>query len=199
MVCSFRCFAEILNGLRRGWRRKLIRPALFALSLLSPPPNFGCSPSTSVYFPAAALHGLGAFLVRSCWPLSFSWPASPFSWKLALPEQLAMIISLSQVNNVLVLVFSSQLFGRSSLWWRPCTASCSFLCLRDSRLSEMALNGERKLKVASRVDSRRLGSVILSEPGSRQACSWLVGERSEGSAVLSQNTVPSLAQDFGSG
>ena len=34
-----------------------------------------------------------------------------FSWSLALPEQLAAIISLSQMNSILVLVFSSQLFG----------------------------------------------------------------------------------------
>ena len=78
---------------------------LFALT------NFGVFSKYSVYFRQQPYMIWVAFLVTVVLAGIFFVTGVVLSWKLALPEQLAIIISLSQVNNVLVLVFSSQLFG----------------------------------------------------------------------------------------
>ncbi len=73
--------------------------------------NFGVFSKYSDYLrqqPSMVLVALGVAIVLGG---IFFAAGVVFSWNLALPEQLAVIISLSQVNNILVLVFSSQLFG----------------------------------------------------------------------------------------
>jgi len=83
----------------------LLSLLLFAIT------NFGVFSKYSVYFRQQPSMVWVAFLVTVVLAGIFFVAGIAFSWKLALPEQLAMIISLSQVNNVLVLVFSAQLFG----------------------------------------------------------------------------------------
>jgi BASS family bile acid:Na+ symporter len=73
--------------------------------------NFGVFSKYSVYFRQQPSMVWVALLVTVVLAGIFFVAGIAFSWKLALPEQLAVIISLAQVNNVLVLVFSSQLFG----------------------------------------------------------------------------------------
>lgn len=78
---------------------------LFALS------NFGVFSKYADYLRQQPSTILIAFLVSVVLAVFYFGTAIVCSWNLALPEQLAMIISTSQVNNVLVLVFASSLFG----------------------------------------------------------------------------------------
>lgn len=78
---------------------------LFALT------NFGVFSKYSDYLRQQPSMVLVALMVSVVLGGIFFAAGVVFSWRLALPEQLAVIISLSQVNNILVLVFSSQLFG----------------------------------------------------------------------------------------
>jgi BASS family bile acid:Na+ symporter len=103
--------AEILKRSSPRLTVKLIDKR-FSLSLvLFALTNFGVFSKYSVYFRQQPSMVWVAFLVTVVLAGIYFVTGVVFSWKLALPEQLAIIISLSQVNNVLVLVFASQLFG----------------------------------------------------------------------------------------
>ena len=103
--------AEILKRSSPRLAEKLIDKRFSISLLLFAITNFGVFSKYSVYFRQQPSMVWVAFLVTVVLAGIFFVAGIAFSWKLALPEQLAMIISLSQVNNVLVLVFSAQLFG----------------------------------------------------------------------------------------
>ena len=103
--------AEILKRSSPRLAEKLIDKRFSISLLLFATTNFGVFSKYSVYFRQQPSMVWVAFLVTVVLAGIFFVAGIAFSWKLALPEQLAMIISLSQVNNVLVLVFSAQLFG----------------------------------------------------------------------------------------
>jgi BASS family bile acid:Na+ symporter len=103
--------AEILKRSSPRLVEKLIDKRFSISLLLFAITNFGVFSKYSVYFRQQPSMVWVAFLVTVVLAGIFFVAGIAFSWKLALPEQLAMIISLSQVNNVLVLVFSAQLFG----------------------------------------------------------------------------------------
>ena len=103
--------SEILKRSSPRMAEKLIDKRFVVSLLLFAMTNFGVFSKYSVYFRQQPSMVWVAFLVTVVLASIFFVAGIAFSWKLALPEQLAIIISLSQVNNVLVLVFSSQLFG----------------------------------------------------------------------------------------
>jgi BASS family bile acid:Na+ symporter len=103
--------AEILKRSSPRLVEKLIDKRFSISLLLFAITNFGVFSKYSVYFRQQPSMVWVAFLVTVVLAGIFFVTGVVLSWKLALPEQLAIIISLSQVNNVLVLVFSSQLFG----------------------------------------------------------------------------------------
>jgi BASS family bile acid:Na+ symporter len=103
--------SEILKRSSPRLAEKLIDKRFVVSLLLFAMTNFGVFSKYSVYFRQQPSMVWVAFLVTVVLAGIFFAAGIAFSWKLALPEQLAIIISLSQVNNVLVLVFSAQLFG----------------------------------------------------------------------------------------
>jgi len=103
--------AEILKRSSPQLAERLIDKRFVLSLLLFAMTNFGVFSKYSVYFRQAPYMVWVAFLVTLVLAVIYFVAGVVFSWNLALPEQLAMIISLSQVNNVLVLVFSSQMFG----------------------------------------------------------------------------------------
>lgn len=103
--------AEILKRSAPGLAKKLVDKRFFLSLLLFAITNFGVFSKYSVYFRQQPSMIWVAFLVTVVLAGIFFVTGVVFSWNLALPEQLAVIISISQVNNILVLVFSAQLFG----------------------------------------------------------------------------------------
>jgi BASS family bile acid:Na+ symporter len=103
--------AEILKWASPRLVDRLIDNRFWLSLVMFAATNFGVFSKYSVYFRQQPSMVWVALLVTVVLAGIFFVAGIAFSWKLALPEQLAVIISLAQVNNVLVLVFSSQLFG----------------------------------------------------------------------------------------
>jgi BASS family bile acid:Na+ symporter len=103
--------AEILKWSSPRLAEQLIDKRFSISLLMFALTNFGVFSKYSAYFRQQPSMVWVAFLVTVVLAGIFFVTGIVFSWKLALPEQLAIIISLSQVNNVLVLVFGAQLFG----------------------------------------------------------------------------------------
>lgn len=86
-------------------KRFPISLALFAMT------NFGIFSKYASYFRQQPSRVFIALLVSVSLAVIFFIAGMLFSWRMPLPDQLAMIINTGMMNNVLVLVFSSQLFG----------------------------------------------------------------------------------------
>lgn len=104
-------FTELLRRCAPGVAEKVIAKrfplslALFAMT------NFGIFSKYASYFRRQPSTVLVALLVAVCLAGIYFGAGLLFSWRMSLPEQLSMIISTGMMNNVLVLVFSSQFFG----------------------------------------------------------------------------------------
>lgn len=118
---------------------------LFALS------NFGIFAKYSDYLRRQPSMVLIALAVAVVLAVIFFAIGVAFSWNLALPEQLAIIICISQVNNVLVLVFSAQLFGPIEPMLAAMYSVMFYGMLVPVRgYRSWRLAGEQKLTTASR-------------------------------------------------
>lgn len=134
------------------WLAEKLIDKRFSLSLvLFSVTNLGVFPKYSVYLRQQPSMVWVAFLVTVVLAAIFFAAGIVFSWSLALPEQLATIISLSQINSILVLVFSSQLFGPIEPMVAAVYGIMFFALLVPIRAYETwRLSGEQKLKAASR-------------------------------------------------
>jgi BASS family bile acid:Na+ symporter len=103
--------AEICKRSSPRMAERLIGQRFLLSLLLFAVTNFGIFSKYSSYLRRQPSMVWVALAVAVVLAVIFFAVAVAFAWKMALPEQLAIIISLTQVNNVLVLVFSSQLFG----------------------------------------------------------------------------------------
>jgi BASS family bile acid:Na+ symporter len=103
--------AEIVKRLSPWLSARLIAERYSLSLLLFAMTNFAVFSKYSVYLRQQPSMLLIALVMAAVLAAIFFAVGVAFSWNLALPEQLAIIISLSQVNNILVLVFSSHLFG----------------------------------------------------------------------------------------
>jgi BASS family bile acid:Na+ symporter len=143
--------AEILKR-SSPWMAERLIDQRFSLSLLLfAMTNFGIFSKYSVYFRQQPSMVWVAFLVTVVLAAIFFVAGIAFSWKLALAEQLAMIISISQVNNVLVLVFSAQLFGPIEPMVAAMYTIMFFSLLVPIRgYQRWRLRGEQRLNAVSR-------------------------------------------------